>query len=118
DATGEFVVGSGKLTALIPVFIFHKMIKAIDNNSFEGDFSGINVLKYDEVLHGEVQKPGLGRLHTKFAGKGYAYTTMFVSSEVVKWDINTLEELDRVPTNYSVAHLMIPGGASKEPIGK
>lgn len=118
DPTGEYIVGSGKLAALIPVFSFDKMIKAIDNNSFEGDFSGINVLKYDEVLHGEVQKPGLGPLHTEFDGKGYAYTTMFVSSEVVKWDIKTLEVLDRVPTYYSVGHLMIPGGDSKEPFGK
>lgn len=118
DPTGEFIVGSGKLAALIPVFSFDKMIKAIDSNSFEGDFSGINVLKYDEVLHGEVQKPGLGPLHTEFDGKGYAYTTMFVSSEVVKWDIKTLEVLDRVPTYYSVGHLMIPGGDSKEPFGK
>lgn len=118
DPTGEYIVGSGKLAALIPVFSFDKMIKAIDNNSFEGDFSGINVLKYDEVLHGEVQKPGLGPLHTEFDGKGNAYTTMFVSSEVVKWDIKTLEVLDRVPTYYSVGHLMIPGGDSKEPFGK
>jgi nitrous-oxide reductase len=118
DPTGEYIVGSGKLAALIPVFSFDKMVKAIGKKDFEGDYEGIPVLKYNSVLHGEVQKPGLGPLHTEFDGKGNAYTTFFVSSEVVKWDIKTLKVLDRVPTYYSVGHLCIPGGDSKKPFGK
>ncbi len=118
DPTGEYIVGSGKLAALIPVFSFDKMIKAIEKKDFEGDYEGIPVLKYNSVLHGEVKKPGLGPLHTEFDGKGNAYTTMFVSSEVVKWDIKTLKVLDRAPTYYSVGHLMIPGGDSRKPFGK
>ena len=118
DPTGEYIVGSGKLAALIPVFSFDKMIKAIAKKDFEGDYEGIPVLKYASVLHGEVQKPGLGPLHTEFDGKGNAYSTMFVSSEIVKWDIKTLKVLDRSPTFYSTGHLMIPGGDSKKPFGK
>lgn len=118
DPTGEYIVGSGKLAALIPVFSFDKMVKAIGKKDYEGDYEGIPVLKYNSVLHGEVQKPGLGPLHTEFDGKGNAYTTFFVSSEVVKWDIKTLKVLDRVPTYYSVGHLCIPGGDSKKPYGK
>jgi len=118
DPTGEYIVGSGKLAALIPVFSFDKMVKAIGKKDFEGDYEGIPVLKYNSVLHGEVQKPGLGPLHTEFDGKGNAYTTFFVSSEVVKWDIKTSKVLDRVPTYYSVGHLCIPGGDSKKPFGK
>ena len=118
DPTGEYIVGSGKLAALIPVFSFDKMVKAIGKKDFEGDYEGIPVLKYNSVLHGEVQKPGLGPLHTEFDGKGNAYSTMFVSSEVVKWDIKTLKILDRHPTYYSPGHLMIPGGDSKKPFGK
>jgi len=38
---------------------------------------------------------------------------MFVSSEVVKWDIKKLEVVDRAPSYYSVGHIMIPGGDSK-----
>ena len=118
DPTGEYIVGSGKLAALIPVFSFDKMVKAIGKKDFEGDYEGIPVLKYNSVLHGEVQKPGLGPLHTEFDGKGNAYSTMFVSSEVVKWDIKTLKVLDRHPTYYSPGHLMVPGGDSKKPFGK
>jgi nitrous-oxide reductase len=69
-------------------------------------------------LHGEVKKPGLGPLHTEFDGKGNAYTSMFLSSEVVKWRISDLQVLDRAPTFYSVGHLMVPGGDTKKPWGK
>ena len=118
DPTGEYIIGSGKLAALIPVFSFDKLQNAIAKKDYEGEYGGIPVVKYESALHGEVQKPGLGPLHTEFDGKGNAYTTMFVSSEVVKWDIKTLKVLDRVPTYYSVGHLMIPGGDSKKPFGK
>lgn len=118
DPSGEYIVGSGKLAALIPVFSFDKMIKAIEAKDYEGEFEGIPVLKYASVLHGEVQKPGLGPLHTEFDERGNAYTSMFVSSEVVKWSLKDLKVLDRVPTYYSVGHLMVPGGDSKKPNGK
>ncbi len=118
DPTGEYIIGSGKLAALIPVFSFDKIQKAIADKAFSGDYDGVKVIKYEAALHGEVQKPGLGPLHTEFDGKGNAYTSMFVSSEVVKWNIKDLKVLDRQPTFYSVGHLMIPGGDSKKPFGK
>ena len=118
DPTGEYIVGSGKLAALIPVFSFTKMQKAIADKAYDGEYEGIPVIKYEAALHGEVKKPGLGPLHTEFDGKGNAYTTFFVSSEVVKWSIADLKVLDRVPTYYSVGHLCIPGGDSKKPNAK
>ncbi|HEY9176286.1 MAG TPA: Sec-dependent nitrous-oxide reductase [Flavipsychrobacter sp.] len=118
DPTGQYIVGSGKLAALIPVFSFDKLTKAIAAKDFEGDYHGIPVLKYESVLHGEVKKPGLGPLHTEFDGKGFGYTSMFLSSEIVKWNIETLEVVDRVPTYYSIGHLCIPGGDTKKPWGK
>jgi nitrous-oxide reductase len=57
-------------------------------------------------------------LHTEFDGKGNAITSMFVSSELVKWNIKDLKVLDRVPTYYSVGHLCIPGGDTKKPNAK
>ena len=118
DPTGEYIVGSGKLAALIPVFSFTKMQNAIANKEFDGVYDGINVIKYESALYGEVTKPGLGPLHTEFDGNGNAYTSFFVSSEVVKWNIKDLKVLDRVPTYYSVGHLCVPGGDSRKPFGK
>ncbi len=118
DPTGEYIVGSGKLAAIIPVFSFTKMQKAIADKKFDGHYDGIPVLNYDAVLYGEVKKPGLGPLHTEFDDKGNAYTSMFVSSEIVKWNVKDLKILDRVPTYYSIGHLSIPGGPTKKPYGK
>ncbi len=115
DPSGQYIVGSGKLAALIPVFSFDKLQKAIAAKDFIGNYEGIPVIKYEAALYGEVKKPGLGPLHTEFDGKGFAYTTFFVSSEVVKWNIKDLKVVDRVPTYYSVGHLCIPGGDSKKP---
>ena len=118
NPTGEYIVGSGKLAALIPVFSFAKITKAIADKQFEGDFYGIPVIKYEAALHGEVKKPGLGPLHTEFDDHGNAYTSMFLSSEVVKWRLSDLQVVDRAPTFYSVGHLMVPGGDTKKPWGK
>ncbi|MEQ1553874.1 MAG: Sec-dependent nitrous-oxide reductase [Ferruginibacter sp.] len=118
DPTGEYIVGSGKLAALIPVFSYDKLQKAITDKTFDGDYEGIPVIKYEAALYGEVKKPGLGPLHTEFDGKGNAYTSFFVSSEIVKWNIKDLKVLDRAPTFYSVGHLCIPGGNTVKPWGK
>ena len=118
DPTGEYIVGSGKLAAVMPVFSFSKMIKAIEGKQFDGEYNGLPIIKYEAALHGEVQKPGLGPLHTQFDNNGNAYTSMFVSSEIVKWSVKDLKVLDRVPTYYSIGHLCVPGGGSAKPFGK
>ncbi len=119
DPTGEYIVGSGKLAALLPVFSFDKIQKAIADQAFEQEkYNGIPVIKYEAALYGEVEKPGLGPLHTEFDVNGNAYTSFFVSSEVVKWNVKDLKVLDRQPTYYSVGHLMVPGGNTKKPMGK
>jgi len=118
DPTGEYIVGSGKLAAVIPVFSFTKMQKAIADKKYDGEFGGIPVINYEAALHGEVQKPGLGPLHTEFDANGNAYTSFFVSSEIVKWNVKSLKVLDRVPTYYSIGHLSVPGGDTRKPWGK
>ncbi|HTM92309.1 MAG TPA: Sec-dependent nitrous-oxide reductase [Flavisolibacter sp.] len=118
DPTGEYIVGSGKLAAVIPVFSFTKIQKAIADKAFEGDYEGIPVIKYEAALQGEVAKPGLGPLHTEFDNDGNAYTSMFVSSEIVKWRVKDQKVLDRVPTYYSIGHLSVMGGPTGKPYGK
>ena len=118
DPSGEYIIGNGKLSANLTVHSFTRMIKAIENESFDGDAYGIPILKYEDVLAGVVNQAGLGPLHTEFDGKGNAYTTFFISSEVVKWKLGSWDVIDRKPTYYSVGHLMIPGGNSTAPHGK
>ncbi len=118
DPEGEYIVGGGKLATVIPVFSFTKMLKAIDEKKFDKTIAGIPVLNYDAVLAGEVQNPGLGPLHTEFDGKGYAYTSVFISSEVIKWSLKDFKVVDRIPTYYSIGHLCIPGGDTKKPTPK
>ena len=118
DPSGEYIVAGGKLAALIPVHSFARMQKAIAAKDFAADEKGIPVLKYEATVAGEVQNPGLGPLHTEFDGRGYAYTSMFLSSEIVKWSLKDFTVKDRAPTYYSIGHLMIPGGDSRKPFGK
>ncbi len=115
---GEYMIAGGKLATVIPVFSFSKMLKAIENKEFEKEINGIPVLKYESVLNCEVEKPCLGPLHTEFDGKGNAYTSCFVSSDVVKYEYKTCKVVDRVPTYYSVGHLSIMGGDTRKPYGK
>ncbi|WP_372938228.1 Sec-dependent nitrous-oxide reductase [Seonamhaeicola sp.] len=118
DPSGEYIVGNGKLSANLTVHSFTKMLDAIENKKFAGDAYGIPIINFEDVLAGVVEQPGLGPLHTEFDGKGNAYTTFFISSEVVKWKLGTWEVVDRQPCYYSVGHLMIPGGNSQKPWGK
>ena len=118
DPTGQYIIGSGKLSADLTVHSFDKMLEAIAGEKFDGEAYGIPILKFEDVMAGQVKSGGLGPLHTEFDGKGNAYTTFFISSEVVKWKLGTWEVIDRQPTFYSVGHLMIPGGNSRKPHGK
>jgi nitrous-oxide reductase len=115
---GEYIIGSGKLAAELTAHSFTKIEKAIADKNFDGEVYGIPILNYEAINAGAVKNPGLGPLHTEFDGKGNAYTTFFISSEVVKWKLGTWEVIDRHPVYYSVGHLMIPGGNSREPFGK
>lgn len=118
DDTGEYFVAGGKLAAQITAYSFKKMQQAIQDKKFAGKFENVDILDYAAVMAGEVKKPCLGPLHTEFDGKGFAYTSCFVSSEVVKWKVGTWEVVDHMPTYYSLGHLMIPGGNTMKPWGK
>jgi nitrous-oxide reductase len=118
DPSGEFIVAGGKLATILPVHSFSKMQKAIADKAFDGDADGIPILKYEATIAGEVPEPGLGPLHTEFDGKGFGYTSVFISSEIIKWSLKEFKVVDRIPTYYSIGHLMIPGGDSAKPYGK
>ncbi len=118
DPSGEYIIGNGKLAAAMTVHSFSKLQKAIEDKAFDGEKYGIPVVKFEAVNYGVLENPGLGPLHTEFDTRGNAYTTFFISSEVVKWNIKDLKVIDRHPVYYSVGHLMIPGGNSQHPDDK
>ena len=118
DPSGEYIVAGGKLATVIPVHAFSKMTKAIADKAFDGERGGIPIIKYEAVNFCEVQNPGLGPLHTEFDGLGNAYTSVFISSEIVKYTLPGCEVVDRVPTYYSIGHLMVLGGDTRKPYAK
>jgi len=118
DPTGEYIVGGGKLATVLPVHSFTKMMAAIEAKDFEREINGIPVIKYESVNACELQNPGLGPLHTEFDDRGFAYTSVFISSEIIKWNVKDCVVTDRVPTYYSIGHLSVPGGDTRKPYGK
>lgn len=116
---GKRFIASGKLAPAMTVFSFEKAFDAIKNKKFAGEKHGIPVLDYASVMEREVNpENALGPLHTQFDDKGMAYTTMFISSEVVKWNVETGETVDRVPVQYSPGHSVAAEGDSVSPDGK
>jgi nitrous-oxide reductase len=118
DPSGELIVAGGKLATVIPVHSFSKMQAAVAAGEFDGDVNGIPVLRYESTIAGEVENPGLGPLHTEFDGKGFAYTSVYITSEIVKWSLETFEVVDRIEAFYSIGHLMAVGGDNRNPTGR
>lgn len=115
---GKRFIASGKLAPAMTVFSFEKAFDAIKNKKFDGEKYGIPVLDYKSVMEREVNpENALGPLHTQFDDKGFAYTTMFISSEIVKWNVDTGETIDRVPVQYSPGHSAAAEGDSASPDG-
>ena len=62
---------------------------------------------------------GLGPLHTQYDAKPcIAYTSLYVDSQVVKWDYCEGRVLDKLAVHYNIGHLMTMEGDTMEPKGK
>jgi len=122
--SGQWIVGSGKLSPTTTVFDIDKIKKAIADKDFEETIDGIPVLTYNSVREAEIPV-GLGPLHTQFDGKGYAYTSLFVESAVAKWKLPPYDDgadmeqyvVDKIPVAYNIGHLVTAEGDSMSPDG-
>jgi nitrous-oxide reductase len=116
---GKLILIGGKLDSHESIYDFAKIKKLIDAKEFAGkDSYGIPILDLQKSLHGQLEL-GLGPLHTTFdAVDGIAYTSLYVDSQIVKWNYRDMKILDRVNVNYNIGHLDSIEGKSTKPLGK
>jgi nitrous-oxide reductase len=116
---GKFITVSGKLDTHVSVFSFEKIQAAIKAGKFESkDPYGIPVIAMQDALHKQVQL-GLGPLHTQYDSKQcVAYTSLYVDSQVAKWNYCEGKVLDKISIHYNIGHLMTMEGDSVDPKGR
>ncbi|HEX7076826.1 MAG TPA: Sec-dependent nitrous-oxide reductase [Candidatus Eisenbacteria bacterium] len=116
--SGEFICCSGKLQAEVTVYNFKKMMDAIQAGKFEKEVEGIPVIAFQDVMEARVPV-GLGPLHTQFDNKGYAYTSLFLDSQIAKWKVGPpWNVVDKIDVYYSIGHLAASGGDTRHPTGE
>jgi nitrous-oxide reductase len=118
DPSGQYVCASGKLQAEVTVLSFAKMQAAIAAKKFDGERMGVPVLAHEDCLEAKVPV-GLGPLHTQFDDKGFAYTSLFLDSQIAKWKVGPPWEVtDKIDVYYSIGHLMSSEGDTRHPTGE
>jgi nitrous-oxide reductase len=116
---GKFLTVAGKLDTHVSVYSFEKIMAAIKAGKFESkDPYGIPVIGMKDALHTQVSL-GLGPLHTQYDSKPcVAYTSLYVDSQVAKWNYCEGKVLDKISVHYNIGHLMTMEGDSTKPAGK
>ncbi len=116
---GLHMIVAGKLDSHAWVYSFEKIMKAIKDKNFEShDPYGIPIISLDVALERSVNV-GLGPLHNQFDSvDGVLYTSIYVDSQITKWNYKTGKVLDTLPIHYNVGHLMTMEGDTQTPDGK
>jgi nitrous-oxide reductase len=114
----KYFICAGKLS---PTGTVIELAKVLD--WFDGKLE-----KLDDSIVAEVEL-GLGPLHTAFDGRGNAYTTLFLDSQVVKWNVdkaiafhkgdkNSKYVVDRLDLQYQPGHLNASQSETRAADGK
>jgi nitrous-oxide reductase len=116
---GEYITVCGKLDTHASVYKWSKIKKLIKDKKYAGkDPYGIPILDMKSSLHGQAEL-GLGPLHNQYSNvDGEIYTSLYVDSQIVKWNYKTLKVIDKENVHYNVGHLCGMEGKSADPQGK
>lgn len=115
---GKYYVCAGKLSPTATVIEHALVLKWFDGE----------VKNTQDCVVGEPEI-GLGPLHTGFDNKGNAYTSLFLDSQIVKWNVaaaiaqykgdkQVKVVLDRIDVHYQPGHSYASMGETKEADGK
>ncbi len=110
DPTGRYATASGKLSPTVTMVEIDK------------------IREVDDLENAIVGQPnvGLGPLHTTWDGRGNAYTTLFIDSQVAKWSIQDAVKAERgsadpvrgkVDVHYNPGHLQAAEAETVSPSG-
>lgn len=111
EPTGKYAIANGKLSPTCSVIEINKIDK-VDN--------------MEDAVVGQ-PKVGLGPLHTTFDDRGHAYTTLFIDSQVAKWDIekttktpkgSTAAVKGKISVHYNPGHTQATKAETVNPTGE